>query len=80
MDHTWLKMDTTLLILGLESAEGHLKLALTVPGSYLVGPYGPGGAPYGRRGHGRLRRPRIKISGRGEGVNAPPLCPLYLYM
>ena len=41
---------------------------LAVPGSPWAGPYDPVGAPYGRRGHGRLRRPCIQISGRGEGV------------
>ena len=61
MDRAWLNLGPTWLFLGLMSAEGHLKLALAVPGSPWAGPYDPVGAPYGRRGHGRLRRPRIYI-------------------
>ena len=57
----------TWLFLGLMSTEGHLKLALAVPGSPWAGPYDPMGALYGRRGHGRLRRPRIHIPGTGKG-------------
>ena len=68
MDRTWLNLGPTLLNFGLMSAEGHLKLALAVPGSPWAGPYDPVGAPYGRRGHGRLRRPRIHIPGVGKGL------------
>ena len=68
MDRAWLNLGPTLLFLGLMSAEGHLKLALAVPGSPWAGPYDPVGAPYGRRGHGRLRRPRIHIPGTGKGL------------
>ena len=68
MDRTWLNLGPTLLFLGLMSAEGHLKLALAVPGSPWAGPYDPMGALYGRRGHGRLRRPRIHIPGGGKGL------------
>ena len=61
MDHKWLNLGPTWLFLGLMSAEGHLKLALAVPGSPWAGPYDPVGAPYGRRGHGRLRcRPTVR--------------------
>ena len=41
MDRTWLNLGPTLLFLGLMSAEGHLKLALAVPGSPWAGPYDP---------------------------------------
>ena len=68
MDHKWLNLGPTWLFLGLMSAEGHLKLALAVPGSPWAGPYDPMGALYGRRGHGRLRRPRIHIPGTGKGL------------
>ena len=68
MDHKWLNLGPTWLFLGLMSAEGHLKLALAVPGSPWAGPYDPMGALYGRRGHGRLRRPRIHIPGSGKGL------------
>ena len=68
MDHKWLNLGPTLLFLGLMSAEGHLKLALAVPGSPWAGPYDPVGALYGRRGHGRLRRPRMHIPGKGKGL------------
>ena len=68
MDRAWLNLGPTLLFLGLMSAEGHLKLALAVPGSPWAGPYDPMGALYGRRGHGRLRRPRIHIPGEGKGL------------
>ena len=61
MDRAWLNLGPTLFFLGLMSAEGHLKLALAVPGSPWAGPYDPVGAPYGRRGHGRLRcRPTVR--------------------
>ena len=68
MDRTWLNLGPTLLFLGLMSAEGHLKLALAVPGSPWAGLYDPVGAPYGRRGHGRLRcRPTVTTGG-GKGL------------
>ena len=72
MDRAWLNLGPTLLFLGLMSAEGHLKLALAVPGSPWAGPYDPMGALYGRRGHGRLRRPRIHIPGKGKGLSVLP--------
>ena len=79
MDRTWLNLGPTLLFLGLMSAEGHLKLALAVPGSPWAGPYDPVGAPYGRRGHGRLRRPRIKISVGGKGLIGTQITQLLLF-
>ena len=63
MDRAWLNLGPTLMFLGLMSAEGHLNLALAVPGSPWAGPYDPVGAPYSRRGHGRLRRPFMQFSG-----------------
>ena len=68
MDRTWLNLGPTLLFLGLMSAEGHLKLALAVPGNHSVGPCDPVTAPYGRRGHGRLRcRPTVRPAA-GKGL------------
>ena len=62
MDRAWLDLGPTLMILGLMSAGGPHFLALAVPGNHSVGPYDPVGAPYGRRGHGLLRQPRLKVS------------------
>ena len=45
VDRAWLNLGPTLLFLGLMSAEGHLKLALAVPGSPWAGPYDPVTAP-----------------------------------
>ena len=75
MDRAWLNLGPTLLFLGLMSAEGHLKLALAVPGSPWAGPYDPMGALYGRRGHGRLRRPRIHIPGTDGRPASEPSMP-----
>ena len=68
MDRAWLDLGPKLMILGLMSAGGPHFLALAVPGNQSVGPYDPVGAPYGRRGHGRLRRPCIQISVDGKGL------------
>ena len=43
---------------------------LAVPGSPWAGPYDPVGAPYGRRGHGRLRRPTHAYPRHGKGVKS----------
>ena len=69
MDRAWLDLGPTLMILGLMSAGGPHFFALAVPGNHSVGPYDPVGAPYGRRGHGRLRWPCIQISVVGKGLN-----------
>ena len=68
MDRAWLNLGPTLMFLGLMSAEGPHFLALAVPGNHSVGPYDPVGAPYGRRGHGRLRRPTHAYPRRGKRV------------
>ena len=69
MDRAWLNLGPTLMILGLVSAEGPHFFTLAVPGNHWVGPYDPVGAPCGRRGHGRLRRPtHANLRGR-ERVN-----------
>ena len=44
-------------------------MTLAVPGSHRAGPYDPGGAPYGRREHGRFRRSAGRIPRCGKGVN-----------
>ena len=54
---------------GLQSAEAHLPLALTVPGSHRATPCGPGGAPYGRTECGRTRGGAHSNSRDGKGVN-----------
>ena len=69
MDRAWLDLGPTLMFLGVMAAEGPHFFAPAVLGNYSVGPYDPVGAPYGRRGHERLRRPCIQISGGREGVN-----------
>ena len=46
---------------GVESADGLLFYASTVPGSHRAGPCDPGGAPYGRTEVGRSRRHRTQI-------------------
>ena len=48
-----------------ESADGHLPYAPTVPGSHRAGPGDPGGALYGRREHGRTHRFESPWGGRG---------------
>ena len=71
MDRAWLDLGPTLMILGLMSAGGPHFFALAVPGNHSVGPYDPVGAPYGRRGHGRLRRPTHAYPRDGKRVNGP---------
>ena len=68
MDRAWLDLGPTLMFLGLMSAEGPHFLALAVPGNHSVGPYDPVGAPYGRRGHGRVRRPTHAYPRQGKRV------------
>ena len=68
MDRAWLNLGPTLMILGLMSAEGPHFFTLAVPGNHSVGPYDPVGAPYGPRGHGRLRRPTHAYPRGGKGV------------
>ena len=68
MDRAWLDLGTKLMFWGLMSAEGPHFLALVVPGNHSVGPYDPVGAPYGPRGHGRLRcRPTVRPAA-GKGL------------
>ena len=76
MDREWLNLGPTLMFLELMAAEGPHFLALAVPGNHSVGPYDPVGAPYGRRVHGRLRRPCIQISGGGKGLTHSVLTPM----
>ena len=73
MDRAWLDLGPKLMILGLMSAGGPHFFALVVPGNHSVGPYDPVGAPYGRRGHGRLRWPCIQISVDWKGLRCDPL-------
>ena len=68
MDRAWLNLGPTLMILGLMSAEGPHFFTLAVPGNHSVGPYDPVTAPYGRRGHGRLRRPTHAYPRQGKRV------------
>ena len=51
-----------------ESADGHLPYALTVPGSHRAGPGDPGGALYGRTDYGRPRRSDGRFPRHGKGV------------
>ena len=46
---------------GLEPGDDPHSFALAVPGSHRAGPCDPGGAPHGRREHGRLRWPRGRL-------------------
>ena len=68
MDGTWLTLGPTLVkVLVLPAQDPHF-FTLAVPGSHRAGPYDPGGAPYGRRGHGRFRRTDGRSARRGKGV------------
>ena len=53
---------------GVESADGLLFYASTVPGSHRAGPCDPGGAPYGRTEYGRSRRAAGRNPRRGKVV------------
>ena len=55
---------------GLEPGDDPHSFAPAVPGSHRAGPCDPGGAPHGRREHGRLRRPRGRHPGGGKGLSA----------
>ena len=70
MDGAWLNLGPTLVkVLVLPGEDPHY-FTLAVPGSHRAGPYDPGGAPYGRRGHGRFRRTDGRYPRGGKGVNA----------
>ena len=68
MDGAWLNLGPTLLKLLVLPAEDPPFFTLAVPGSHRAGPYDPGGAPYGRRGHGRFRRTDGRTARQGKGV------------
>ena len=54
-----------------ESADGHLPYALTVPGSHRACPGDPGGDLYGRTDYGRPRRSDGRFPGGGKGLTWP---------
>ena len=70
MDGAWLNLGPTLLKLLVLPAEDPHFFTLAVPGSHRAGPYDPGGAPYGRRGHGRFRRTDGRTDREGKGVKS----------
>ena len=71
MDGAWLNLGPKLVNLGVLAAEDPHFFTLAVPGSHWAGLYDPGGAPYGRRGHGRFRRSAGRSARQGKGVKAP---------
>ena len=71
MDGAWLNLGPTLVkVLVLPGEDPHY-FTLAVPGSHRAGPYDPGGAPYGRREHGRFRRSAGRSARGGKGVKLP---------
>ena len=70
MDGAWLNLGPTLVKVLVLPGEDPPFFTLAVPGSHRAGPYDPGGAPYGRREHGRFRRTDGQIPGGGKGLNA----------
>ena len=68
MDGAWLNLGPTLAKVLVLPAEDPHYFTLAVPGSHRAGPYDPGGAPYGRREHGRFRRSAGRIPRCGKGV------------
>ena len=77
MDGAWLNLGPTLLKLLVLPAEDPHFFTLAVPGSHRAGPYDPGGAPYGRRGHGRFRRRDGRTAREGKGVKGITFVALY---